>query len=838
MINLNANLTTLASFEGEPEKSNSSIADNYLKAAGICIAAQGGVAFHIVHGKQVPTADTLSIAKILQAQGSQKQSWQPNFGQPKESTASLAVNSHTYFSPEVAPAVSQALGTAMEPQAALTVPSRGKGPIQWRTSNQTKFYKPLSNNDYTSIDLPARQHGAPRSACTWKNTHRLNVGSMAVDMDVSEIGISGYFSSVEPLQGQKAKMIKNLKAGNSIMRDRLIAHSKDSILQQFQFCGRVHPLKEPSGLIGTSLPEPLQEYLPDSRFKNQSAFISPLSSSVQFNGPISQQDDVDIYLVQVHPRNNRKITRDLDNALEDEVNDSMSVSSYGSCGSKANMRQYKGQAKLRISLHSNFQAPEGSSDCNYRFVFALRGAPDMDDTHANRGIASLQSWDLSQIVADIHRLLRVVDCGRNTTFAARSRVTLQRVEIRAATWVDNVQTIPAITETWAIVHLHHCVDSQGNCPYLGTAEELTEFVIENLAEGGVFYAAGLPLCYTEVKPDPERHEEPFYSPLPPVFQTPAGLLSIRNVHKDITADSAITTLEESGLDLSRLTHIAIRRTPQDLAGLGRIPGLVATGDYCMEIELRFQGPPPPLYDLSLTKLKNKGIIRSEAPEGDIWAWHDTPGLNLIRQYVLAEAGLIPYQATLLTGLLNSHKAATVQDLQPVRPSYRGAQRQPRRPPPTNRGRGRGGRNYNRDRDRGPDRVPPSVTTQPASPEQEGRSESGRGQATSRGSKRQNYSADIEEIRGQLARVLSDNDSLRESNAILVAKLAEGDQHREAQPFSLTDVYAEGDEEEEEFTQENGDIGIRRVTARKAGQTPPGNDTKRAKPGPIGERLPT
>ena len=108
MMNLNANLTTLASFDGELEKSNSSIADNYLKAAGICIAAQGGVAFHIVHGKQVPTADTLSIAKILQAQGSQKQSWQPNFGQPKESTASIAVNSHTYFSPEVAPAGSQA----------------------------------------------------------------------------------------------------------------------------------------------------------------------------------------------------------------------------------------------------------------------------------------------------------------------------------------------------------------------------------------------------------------------------------------------------------------------------------------------------------------------------------------------------------------------------------------------------------------------------------------------------------------------------------------------------------------------------------------------------------
>ena len=186
--------------------------------------------------------------------------------------------------------------------------------ITWRSTNQTKFFKPLGGNDFTATDLPEKTHGAPRSSCTWVNTHSLKVSSMLVDMDVSEIGVSGYFSSVEPQQGQKAKMYRNLKAGNSIMRDRLIAHSRDSILQQFQFCGRVHPLREPSGVVGTSLPEPLQEYLPDGRFKNQSTFISPLSSPVQFNGPICQQDDVDIYLVQVHPRNNRKITRNLDKA--------------------------------------------------------------------------------------------------------------------------------------------------------------------------------------------------------------------------------------------------------------------------------------------------------------------------------------------------------------------------------------------------------------------------------------------------------------------------------------------------------------------------------------------
>ena len=123
------------------------------------------------------------------------------------------------------------------------------------------------------------------------------------------------FSSIQPFQGQTSKMERDSKAGNSILRDRLLAHSKDHILRQFQFCGRYHPLREQSGQIGVSLPEPLQEHLPDSRFKNQSAFITSLSSHAQFTGPICQQDDIDIYLVHVHPRNNRKVTRDLKSEL-------------------------------------------------------------------------------------------------------------------------------------------------------------------------------------------------------------------------------------------------------------------------------------------------------------------------------------------------------------------------------------------------------------------------------------------------------------------------------------------------------------------------------------------
>ena len=803
MMNLNANLTTLASRDGELDTSNPSIEGKYLKAAGICIAAEGGVAFHMVQGKQVPTADTLSIAKILQNQGSQKNSWQPTYGQSKESAA---VNKHTYFSPENAAVDPQYVGKAADPQDPPTIPlnrhgrARRSRTVKWST-NQTKFFKAQRGGDNS-----VKEHNAPRSACTWNNTHLLNVGSLAVDMDVSEIGVAGYFSSVEPLQGQKARMTQNLKTGNSILRDRLLAHSKDFILQQFQFCGRVHPLREPSGLIGTSLPEPLQEYLPDSRFKNQSAFLSPLSSSVQFDGPICQQDDVDIYLVQVHPRNNRKIKRDLDNALEDEVVDSMSVSSYGSCGSKANMRHYRGQAKLRMSLHTSYQAPEGCRDSTYRFAFALRGAPDMDDTHADPGIASLQSWDLSQVVADTHRLLRAADRGKNTSFAARGRITLQRVEIRAAKWEANVQVLPAITETWVIVQLHHCLDGQGNCPYLGTIEELTEFVRDNLAEGGIFYAAGLPLCYTEVKPDPDRHDEPFYAPLPSVFQSPAGLLTIRNIHENTTAEAAITALSEAGLDLARLTHTAIRRTPQVLTGIGRIPGLVATGDYSKEIELRFQGAPPPLYELSFTKLKSSGMIRNNAPEGDVWAWHDTPGLNLIRQYVCAEVGLIPYKAAALTGLLNEPREGRVQAQQAA------SKDQPWKNQNRNGGRINGGRGPTQGRGRG------------------------RGHDGARGRGGSNQPATLDEVKDQLAQLIADNASLRADNAKLIARLT-ADEHRAAQHFSLADVYAGEEEENIEYNQEDGSIGIKAAAARQEGRTEPGNDTKRAKTGPPGERRP-
>ena len=90
----------------------------------------------------------------------------------------------------------------------------------------------------------------------------------------------------------------------------------------------------------------------------------------------------------------------------------------------------------------------------------------------------------------------------------------------------------------------------------------------------------------------------------------------------------------------------------------------------------------------------------------------------------------------------------------------------------------------------------------------------------------------------LAQLISGNASLQADNATLVAKLAEGDQHRAAQHFSLADVYTWGEEGNEEYTQKNGSIGVRAAAAQEAGRTGPGNDTKRTKTGLIGRRPPT
>ena len=194
--------------------------------------------------------------------------------------------------------------------------------------------------------------------------------------------------------------------------------------------------------------------------------------------------------------------------------------------------------------------------------------------------------------------------------------------------------------------------------------------------------------------------------------------------------------------------------------------------------------------------------------------------------------MVPYQAAVLTGLLNSHKEATVQDLQTA------SQDQPRRYQNRNGGRGRRGRGSNRGRDRESYREPHIAATQPEPPEQGGRAARGRGQGHSaaRGRGGQNQPATLDEVRGQLAQLISDNASLRADNAKLIAKLAD-DEHRAAQHFSLADVYTGGEEDNEKYSQENGSIGIRAAAARKEGRTEPGNDTKRAKTGPPGERRP-
>ena len=178
-------------------------------------------------------------------------------------------------------------------------------------------------------------------------------------MDVSGLSVAGYFSEVQPGSGQLTMMEKNLLEGSSVLRDRHLAHSGDWILAHFKFCGWFHPIREASGLVGLSLPEPMPDHLSDCRFKNQSAFLTPISSNIQFNGPIYQQDDYDLYLVHVHPRNNRTIRVDLEEPLEDEVvdSDSKSVVSHGSKGARVDLLRYGGQSKIRILLHTNYQVP-------------------------------------------------------------------------------------------------------------------------------------------------------------------------------------------------------------------------------------------------------------------------------------------------------------------------------------------------------------------------------------------------------------------------------------------------------------------------------------------------
>ena len=828
MMNQNSNLTTvLASNAAKRQKdpgSEKGHSENsiYLEEAAEFIASKGGTAFLMVNGNRMPTRDTIRMIEVLESQAAEKLSWKSTEEHEKEQQDST--NSHIWFSPSKQSPVTQ----EQVEKGGLTGPiePRKKGKvwrkqIRWGQANQTKFFQGEVPKDYTSADLPKREHNPPRSDCTWLNSHSLNISEMSVDMDISEIGVAGYFSSVQPLIGQTAKMEKAAKVGNSILRDRLLAHSKDHILRQFQFCGRYHPLREQSGQIGVSLPEPFQDYMPASRFKNQSFFITQSSNHTQFTGPICQQDDIDIYLVQVHPRNNRKVTKDLELALEEEIADTMSVSSYGSCASKADMAKFKSQSKLRISLHAAHSVPANTNNNSYTFAFALRGAPDFDGTHNNPGIASLQSWDLSQIVACTHRLLRKADCGKGTSFASRSRITMQRVEILAEIRKGTEKQQSQLTETWVIVHLHHYTDEHGNCPYTGTVEELRLFISANLAEGGVFYAAGLPLCYTEMKPDPEKHDGPFYPPLPEVFQTPAGLITIRKVHTSITVDSALTTLAESGLDLARLTHIALRRTPKDLTLLGRVPGQVLDEDYGMEIELRFQGGPPPLYDLSLNQIKNRGLIHVDAPEADTWAWSDTPGLHDLRHAVMIQAGLVPYEAALLTGLLNSSKEANTSSTATL--NQLGSQSVPRDLQITQVSESTGlARLANQaSGDRGRD--------------QRGRAANrgGRGRARNprggRGGRFQNETS-LDSIQAQLAYLLADNADLRK-------QLAEEKRYRIAREENLSypTIYPGVPEGAEEYSQEEGEIELKgKAEARKDGRQGTGASSKRIKGIPPGE----
>ena len=233
-------------------------------------------------------------------------------------------------------------------------------------------------------------------------------------------------------------------------------------------------------------------------------------------------------------------------------------------------------------------------------------------------------------------------------------------------------------------------------------------------------------------------------------------------------------------------------------------------DYGMEIELRFQGEPPPLYELSLVKLKTRGLVRNDAEETDILAaWDDTPGLFDLRRETRVQAGLPPYQTALQTGL----DSATVAMDQTANQSGPQTQRNSR---------GRGGRRSARETN--------NPGRQYDSANQEGRSSRGRGTSRGRGGRFHKESS-IDEMRLQLARLLSDNIGLRE-------QLAEEKRLREssAQELSYPTIYPGVEEGSEEYTQEIGEIILTGTAEeRKAGLQGTGNSSKRAKIVPNGER---
>ena len=210
MMNQNANLTTLLENASAKRKQRSipkgNTAENstYLTEAAEYIASKGGAAFVMVNGEKRASIDTKRMIEVLESQASLKSSWQPL---PQDQEAPALLN---HSQEEVLLGAQVPVKERIPPTAPERVPQgRGKAKgthrvVQWGSTNQTKFFKPQDNKD-----LPSREHGSPRSECTWKNSHSLNVSNMSVEMDVSEICVSGYFSSVQPLFGQKAKMEKD-----------------------------------------------------------------------------------------------------------------------------------------------------------------------------------------------------------------------------------------------------------------------------------------------------------------------------------------------------------------------------------------------------------------------------------------------------------------------------------------------------------------------------------------------------------------------------------------------------------------------------------------------------
>ena len=160
----NANLTTVLANNSAKRKNDTNPGNqddskentSYLLEAGAYIASRGGIAFTLVSGEQISTADIRSMVKILKSQASQKRTWQSRPSQDKVADNS---NSRSYFrsnKPLIGPKPGVKEMTApvipkVYPQG--EVKASGDQRVQWEPDNHTNFFQPPNDKDYTSAEL-------------------------------------------------------------------------------------------------------------------------------------------------------------------------------------------------------------------------------------------------------------------------------------------------------------------------------------------------------------------------------------------------------------------------------------------------------------------------------------------------------------------------------------------------------------------------------------------------------------------------------------------------------------------------------------------------------------